>query len=171
MKLFLAALTIWSLPFFGLSCGRANVQNPEPELKLSPFVAGTVTLTNEHPTGSFAIYPDLNDPPSRVEIAVTKVVNPRAAPVTIVVSLSPNYEKDDVAPPKVEVGNFSLYPADRPGKFMFDAAPVFRKAAELKDASKVKEWFVVLELKREPERASLPLEVTIEQPQWKRDKP
>jgi hypothetical protein len=171
MKLVLAALIIWSLPFLGGSCGSANVQKPEPELAVPSFVAATLTLTNEHPSGSFPIYPDLNDPPKRVEIAVTKVVNPRAAPVTILVSLSPNYEKDSPAPPRVEVGNFSLYPVDRPGKFTFDAIPAFGKAARLKDASKVKEWFVVLELKPEPGRASSPLEVTIEQPQWKRDKP
>ena len=171
MKLFLAALTIWSLPFFGISCGSASVQKQEPELAVPRVVPGTITLTNEHPSASCAVYSDLNDPPTRLEISVTKVVNPGAQPVTILVSLSPNYEKDDTTPPKVEVGNFSLYPVDRPGKFMLDPVPAFRKASQLKDASKVKEWFVVFELKQEAGQRSSPLEVTLEWPQWKRDKP
>ena len=34
----------------------------------------------------------------------------------------------------------------------------------------MKEWLVTLELKQETEQDTSPLEVTIEQPQWKRDK-
>lgn len=173
MKLFLAALAIWSLPFFGVSCGSANVQNPptpERELTPVPIVKATITLTKEHPTRSFAVYPSLTDPPTVVEISVTKVVNPAARAVNIFVHLAPVNEKAGAVPPKFAVGNFSLYPADRPGKFMLDPASAFRKISETKDVSKVKEWLVVFELEQKAEQGSSPVEVTIEAPQWKRDK-
>jgi len=172
MKLFLAALTIWSLPFFGISCGSANVQNPppQPELTPPPTAAATIRLTNEHPSRSFAVYPDLSDPPTIVEVSVTKVVNPAARPVNIFVHLSPVNEKAGAVPPKFAVGSFSLYPADRPGKFMLDPASAFRKISETKDVSNVKEWLVVFELEQKAEQGSSPLEVIIEAPQWKRNK-
>ncbi|HEY2961783.1 MAG TPA: hypothetical protein VGJ37_05170 [Pyrinomonadaceae bacterium] len=170
MKLLLAALTIWSLPFFGISCGSASVQNPEPrKTESTPTPSGeTVTLTSQHPTGSFLLQPDLlkNPPPAVLEITLTKVVNPAAKPVNIFVYLSSSNDKSDTAPEKIGVGNFSLYPVDRPAKFMLDAAPAFRKINETKNASNVKEWRLVFELGREAE----PVEVTIAAPTWKTDK-
>jgi hypothetical protein len=49
MKLFLAALTIWSLPFLGISCGSANVQTTAPAKTEATPSGDTVTLTTEHP--------------------------------------------------------------------------------------------------------------------------
>jgi hypothetical protein len=180
MKLFLAALMIWSLPLLGISCGSASVQEqarpqqparptPEPELALTPPVAPTATLTNEHPTATFAAYPDLNDPPTVLEVSVTKIVNPALKPITIFVYLSPVSEKADATPAKFAVGNFSLYPADRPAKFMLDPATAFRKAAENKETANVKEWLVTYELEKPAEQKRSQIEVTIA-PLWKRDK-
>jgi hypothetical protein len=179
MKLFLAALMIWSLPFMGISCGSASVQEqarpqrpaptPEPELALTPPVAPTATLSNEHPTASFTAYPDLNDPPTILEVSVTKVVNPARKPITIFVHLSPVSDKPDAAPAKFAIGNFSLYPADRPAKFMLDPATAFRKAAETKDAANTKEWLVTYVLERRAGEEPAQVEVTIA-PLWKRDK-
>ena len=146
MKLFLAALTIWSLPF--LTFTRS---------------AESVTLTNQHPTGSFLLQRDLlKRAPAVLEVSLTKVVNPGAKPINIFVYFSGN-KKGDSAPQKIEVGNFSLYPADRPAKFMLDAAPAFRK---IKDASNVREWRLAFELGREAES----VEVTIAAPTWKSEK-
>jgi hypothetical protein len=180
MKLFLAALMIWSLPLLGISCGSASVQEqarpqepahptPTPELALTPPVAPSATLTNEHPTASFAAYPDLNDPPAILEVSVTKVVNPARKPITIFVKLSPVIEKADATPAKIPIGSFSLYPADRPARFMLDPATAFRKAAENKDAANTKEWLVWYELERPADQEPTQIEVTIA-PLWKRDK-
>ena len=175
MNLFLVALTIWSLLLCG---GFARVQEPvrpqeptrpTPELALTPPVAPTATLTNERPTASFAAYPDLNDPPTMLEVSVTKIVNPALKPITIFVHLSPVSEKADAAPPKFAVGSFRLDPADQPAKFMLDPAAAFRKAAETKETANTKEWLVVYELEKRPEKEATRLEVTIA-PLWRRDK-
>ena len=179
LKLFLAALLISSFSVVGGSCGSARVQEqappqrpaptPEPELTLTPPAAPTATLTNEHPTATFTAYPDLNDPPTILEVSVTKVVNPTLKPVTIFVYLSPVSQKADATRAKFAVGNLSLYPADRPAKFMLDPATAFRKAAETKDAANTKEWLVTYELEKRAEQEPAQVEVTIA-PLWKRDK-
>lgn len=171
MNLFLVVLMIWSLPFVGISCGSTSVQEPvRPTPELGPVkpAEATVTLTNEHPTRSFAVYPSLSDPPAVLEVSVTKVVNPAAKAVNIFVYLSPVNEKTDTAP-KIAVGNFSLYPADRPAKFMLDPAPALRKAAETKEAANTKEWLLTFELEKQAEQESSPIEITIATPHWKRN--
>jgi hypothetical protein len=173
MKLFLAAITIWSLPLFGMSCGSANVQNTAPAKPVSTATpAGeTVTLTYDHPTASFAVAPDvLKKAPATLEVSVTKVVNPAAKSVTILVHLSPANEKGELSNARIAVGNFSLYPVERPGKFMLDAADALRTAAGTRMPPDAKGWRLVFELERQAEQGSAPLEVTIAAPNWKSDK-
>ncbi|HEY3580583.1 MAG TPA: hypothetical protein VGK82_08565 [Pyrinomonadaceae bacterium] len=173
MKLFLAALTIWSLPMFGMSCGSANVQNTAPAKPVSTSkpAGETVTLTNDHPIASFVVKPDvLKNSPSILEVAVIKVVNPAAKAVTILVHLSPANDKGELSNARINVGNFSLYPVDRPGKFMLDAADALRTAAETRMPPDAKGWRLVFELERQAEQTSAPLEVTIASPNWKSDK-
>lgn len=173
MKLFLAAITIWSLPLFGMSCGSANVQNTAPAKSVStPTSAGeTVTLTNDHPTASFPVQPDvLKNSPATLGVAITKVVNPAAKAVTILVHLSPANEKGELSNARIGVGNFSLYPVDRPGKFMLDATDALRTAAETRMPPDAKGWRVVFEIERQAEQGSAPVEVTIAAPSWKSDK-
>jgi hypothetical protein len=105
-----------------------------------------------------------------LEASVTKVVNPGSKPVTILVYVTPVNEKAGEPAQKFELGNFSLYPVDRPAKFMLNPVPAWRKAAATKEVANAKEWLVTFELKQEPDRGSSPLEVTIGQPHWKRDK-
>src|SRR5689334_19365505 len=125
MKLFLAALTVWSLSLVAMNCGSANLQNPPPvKTKATPAPSvETVTLTSEHPTGSFAVQPDLlKHPPAILEASITKVVNPAAKPVNIFVSLVLVNERGETVNAHVTVGSFSLYPVDHPGKFLLNAA-------------------------------------------------
>ena len=171
MKLFLAVLTIWSLPLFGMSCGSASLPGPQRNSK-----SETITLTNQKPTGSFPLQPELfkniptatEVPPvlQTVQVPVTKVVNPDAKPVTIFVYFSRPNEKRDGPPEKISVGNFSLYPADRPGRFTLNPREALRKASEASNESNIKEWRLVFELEQKPEQSSSPLEVTIETPIW-----
>jgi hypothetical protein len=171
MKLFLAALTIWSLPLAAMSCGAASVQQPAP-----PSTSETVTLTNQNPTGSFPLQPDLiknvpapnSVPPtfSGLQVTVTKVANPNTRAVTVFVYLSRPNEKRDKPAEKIEVGSFSLYPVDRPGKFTLNAGPALRKAANASNDANIKNWKLMFELDQKTEQASSPLEVTIAAPIW-----
>jgi len=173
MKLFLAALTIWSLPLFGMSCGSANVQNAAPAKPVSTATptGETVTLTNDHPTASFPVPPDvLKNSPATLEVAVTKVVNPAAKAVTILVHLSLANEKGELSKARIGVGNFSLYPVDRPGQFMLDAADALRTAAQTRMPPDAKGWRLVFELEQQAQQGSTPVEVTIATPNWKPDK-
>jgi len=171
MKLLLAALTIWSLPFLGLSCGAADVQKTD-----STSTPETVTLTNQEPTGSFVVKPETiksaptisEVPPvmSAVILPVTKVVNPNARAVNVFVYLSRANEKRDEAAQKIELGSFSLYPADHPGKFTLNAGLALRKASAASNDANLKDWKLVLELDQKTEQASSPVEVTIAAPLW-----
>src|SRR5690242_5338457 len=161
MKLFLAALTIWSLPLFGMSCGSANVQNTAPAKAVSsatPPAGETVTLTNDHPSASFPVQPDvLKNATASLEVAVTKVVNPAAKAVTILVHLSPANEKGELSNARIGVGNFSLYPVDRPGQFMLDAADALRTAAQTRMPPDAKGWRLVFELEQQAQQGSTPV--------------
>jgi len=169
MKLILAVLIIWSLPLLGMSCGSQTVQEPAPTT-----TPETITLTNQNPTGSFPLQPDLlkNLPATNavpvtittLQVPVTKVVNPNASAVNIFVYLSRPKDKDDTPAEKIEVGSFSLYPADRPGKFMLNPETAFRKASAASNDANIKDWRLVFELEKRPEQAWSPLEVTIAKP-------
>ena len=172
MKLFLAALMIWSLPLLGISCGSASVQEPataQPATKSEPSPSPTpalqtITLTNEHPTGSFPLPPDiLKDSRGILEVSVTKVVNPTRKSVSVFVYLAPPDEK--ATSQRVEVGNFSLYPADRPAKFLLAGGVALQKLSPPRTA--VKDWRVVFELDKQTKQDSSSLELTIASPNWK----
>jgi hypothetical protein len=169
MKLFLAALMIWSLPLFGMSCGSATVQ--EPASKPTPEA---VTLTSQNPAGSFPLETDLKNlpkttdvPPSllTLQVTVTKVVNPGARAVNIFVYVARPNEKGDNPAQKIQLGSFSLYPPDSPGKFTLNGAAALRKAAEASNEATPKDWRLVFELEK-PEQGAPPLEVTIAAPMW-----
>lgn len=172
MKLILAALTMWSLPFFGASCGSANVQTaqPAPQAESTPFPSGkTITLSKEHPVGSFALQADvIEKAPPVLEVSLLKVSNPAAKPVNVFVYILPANEELDAATDRITVGNFSLYPADRPGKFMLDAASAFRKLSDKKTTAK--EWRLLFVLQKEAQEGSAQIEVTIAPPSWKSEK-
>lgn len=160
MKLLLAALTIWTLPFFGMSCNSASVQEPASERATE-----TITLTNQKATGSFPLRPDLlKNPPPALLVQVTKVVNPSARAVTVFVYLSRPSEKRDIPAEKIDIGNFSLYPADRPGTFTLNPTTALRKAAESNNDSNSKAWRIVFELEQKAEQGSAALEITIAEP-------
>lgn len=168
-KLFLAALMIWGLPFSGASCGSANVRNAQTRDTEPKPTQAAVTLTNEHPTGSFSVESELlANPPEILEVSITKVVNSAMMPLDIFVYLSIVAEKGKPNPEKTLVGNFSLYPSDRPGKFLLSPSTAFRQLSETKTPSKSNELRLVVELKRLDEtRAWTPVEVTIAQPKWR----
>ncbi|MCM3901391.1 MAG: hypothetical protein ND866_06775 [Pyrinomonadaceae bacterium] len=171
MKSSLAALVIWALFFSGNCYRSAKVQGPETldpgQEKMAP-----ITLTKERAVNSFPVTPQtLAAAPQILEVSVTKVVNPEKLPVAIYVSLSPAGEKAVPELEKIPLGNFSLYPPDRPGKFLLQATAAFDK---LKGAvaPKANEVRLVLEMKSlDAKESSAPVEVTLAPPQWRTDEP
>ena len=169
MNALLGVLLIWSLPFVGASCGSPNVQSTQQsETRPVSTAKDVVTLTTEHPTGSFKLDPGvLNRSPEVLQVSVTKVTNPAASPVDIFVYVASASETNKPAAERVLVGTFSLYPADRPGKFMLGPAEAFRKFSETRKSSD--DVRLVFEMKLPAENKS-PVEVTIESPNWGENK-
>lgn len=172
-KLFLAALMTWALCFSGTNCGAAKVQSPKTS-ELKPGnepAAPTVTLTPEHSSNSFPVEANvLTSDPQVLEVAVTKVVNPSRTAVNIFVYLAKT-PKGRSELEKQPIGNFSLYPADRPGIFLLDPAQAIEKLCG-ENPSKDVGLRLMFELKQLDQTvAGSPLEVTIAQPTWRsRDK-
>jgi hypothetical protein len=130
-----------------------------------------VTLSDAHPIVWFAVQPELlKNPPAILEVTVTKVVNPAARAVNVLVYLSPVNEKGELSKARTAVGSFSLYPADHPGKFLLDAADALHTAAEIRMPPDAKGWRLVFDLEQKPEQSSAPLEVTIATPNWESEK-
>jgi hypothetical protein len=166
-KLFLAALMVWALCFSGANCGAAKVQGPQTEgPKAEQTVSPTVKLTPEHPIASLPFAANIfASDPEVLEVSITKVENTAKTPVSIFVYLAnAKAEKSDAE--KILVGNFSLYPADSPGKFALNPRPALhtmsaktpnptdpRLVFELRQIDQTKPW--------------TPVEVTIEQPKWR----
>jgi hypothetical protein len=165
MNALLGVLLIWSLPFVGASCRSPSVQSTQ-QSETRPVSTGkdVVTLTTERPTGSFKLEPELlNHSPEVLEVSVTKVKNPAASSVDIFVYVASASETNKPDAEKVLVGTFSLYPADRPGKFMLGPAEAFRKFSDTRKSSD--NVRLVFEMKLPAENKS-PVEVTIESPSW-----
>lgn len=168
MNVLLAALLIWSLPFVGASCGSPGVQSPPlgEAQSGSTGAKDVVTLTTEHSTDSFKLEPGLlSRSPEVLEVSVTKVVNPTASPVDVFVYLTSSAQRNKPEPEKVLVGSFSLYPADRPGKFMLGPAEALRKFSETSNTAGAEDVLLVFEMKLPAEKKPL-VEVTIASPNW-----
>ncbi|HEV2176784.1 MAG TPA: hypothetical protein VGW33_06245 [Terriglobia bacterium] len=159
-------LLIWALLFGGL---RAGGQSPAGGAQ-RPGTETRVTLSNDHPEGSFLIPPEiLAAPPAVLALTMTQVINPAKTAFQIFVYLSyhpGSGEKRRAAPAKILIGNVSLYPPDRPAGFLLRASTAFRK---LKAAtSKSSDVRLVLEMKRiHPAKPWTPVEVTVAPPEWR----
>ena len=123
-----------------------------------------LTLTARQTSASFAVLPDvLERIPATLLISVLKVVNPDKSPFEILVYLERN-EKDTRK--RVLVGNFSLYPPDKPGGFRLSTAASFRKLGEV-SGDEGSNAMLVIDMRRmhETDRWNS-LEVTIAPPEW-----
>lgn len=169
-RLTLTALMIWALCFVGADCGSATIQSPgSSNLKTEALPASPVlTLTNDHPKNSLPIKAsELASDVEVLEVTITKVTNPAMTPLSIFVYLSDS-EKGKSEPKLHDVGNFSLYPPDQPGKFLLSTAPELRKALLSDGPAKGHDVRLVFELKRIHETSAwTPVEVTIAQPTWR----
>lgn len=166
MNAFLLALVIWALPFLGFSCGSTTIQNPSSaQSQPSPTpTQESMTLTDREPVASFPLTPDqVNHPPEVLEIVVTKVVNAGSSPVSIFAYVAPADGKRKAE--AIELGNFSLYPVDRPGKFLLGPEAAFRQANRTINPSNDDKWQLGFVM-RLPEQNRSSVEVTIASPNW-----
>jgi hypothetical protein len=109
----------------------------------------------------------LNGDSEVLEVEITKVVNPARAPVAIFVYLSKANKSNSEAEQNL-VRNFSLYPPDRPGKFLLQAGPALHKVSSGDTTSKANDVRLVFEMKRLDETVAwTPVELTIAQPKWR----
>jgi len=170
LNLSLAALIICLMSFSPM-CGRSgDAQKPQIS-NGEQRTTVAIKLTNVHAVASFPVTPEtLKAAPPILELSVTKVVNTAKIPVTIFVSFSPPGAKAESEPEKIPIGNFSLYPPDLPGKFLLPASDAFRKLKDEGADLQAKEVRLQLEMKPIHEtKMDAPIEVTIAEPQWRRD--
>jgi len=167
-RLSLTALMIWALCFVGTDCGSAKVQSPQssPTKTDESPASPAVTLTDKRPSSSSPVPANVPAEDSKIlEVEVTKVVNPELTPVTIFVFLFDS-KKDKPEPEQNPIGTFSLFPADRPGKFLLNVAAANIGPTGLDDSQA--EMRLLFKMKRVHEnKAWTPVEVTIGQPKWR----
>ncbi|HUS12525.1 MAG TPA: hypothetical protein VMZ30_18800 [Pyrinomonadaceae bacterium] len=127
-----------------------------------------ITLTNDQPQNSLPIKAgELTNNAEVLEVAITKVTNPRMTPLSISVYLSDS-EEEKSEPKRHLIGNFSLYPPDQPGKFLLSAAPALRAVSRSDASDKERDLRLVFEMKRIDEsRPWTSVEVTIAEPTWR----
>jgi hypothetical protein len=169
-RLILTALMIWALAFTGTDCGSAKAPAPQArqaKTEESPAPVAVV-LTDKQPKSSVSVGADaLTGNAEVLEVQITKVVNPGMTPVSIFVYLS-NAEKGKTEDEPILVGNFSLYPPDRPGKFLLSPAPALLKISAASKTSKPETARLIFEIKRLDEtRAWTPVELSIAAPKWR----
>lgn len=167
IRTFLPALMIWALCFSVANCGAANVQSPQHvEKPVATPTPPMIKLTSENPNGGFAI--KANTIPSTadvLEIPITKVVNPSQIPLSVYVYLSGNQEKSEREIKRIQIGSFSIYPPDRPGKFLLSPPQSLRK---LLPSAELQMTFV---LKRVDESKPWShVEIEVGRPTWRSDK-
>ena len=169
-RLILTALMMWALAFAGTDCGSAKAPGPQARevTKDESAVVPAVVLTDKQPNRSLGVKTDeLASDAEILEVSITKVVNPGMTPVSIFVYLA-NTEKGKADGEPTVVGNFSLYPPDRPGKFLLSVAPALRKVSSAAKSSQDAEVQLVFEMKRVDEtKAWTTMELTIAQPKWR----
>jgi hypothetical protein len=163
---------MWAL-CFSVTCYRsAKVQSPEVRQPAQEEMA-SITLTKERPVNTFPISPQtLAAAPKILEVTVSKVVNPEKSQVAIFVYLSRTGEKKGIEDEKIPLGNFSLYPPDRPGKFLLQTSGAFDNLSATVADPKAPEVRLALEMKSlDATKSSAAVEVTLAPPQWRSDEP
>ena len=175
-KFLIAGFAIWALFLSGATCAPRTNQGPQNERpqanqpsqsapKENQPMAHSITLTQEHISDSLPI--DVKAIPNdaqALQVPVTKVHNPESTQLSIYVYLALP-KATTVKEQRKLIGNFSLYPADRGGKFIVSAGDAVRllkgKGAAPENAQ------LVFELKRiHEDKPWTPIEITIEEPAW-----
>jgi hypothetical protein len=159
-------LLIWALLVPGAWAGGGKQEGTAPK----PKTLAPLTLTSEHPAGSFALDPKtIASAPPVLAIALTKVVNPGQVPFQVFVYLSYRSKAERSEPEKILVGNFSLYPADRPAGFVLRSSTGFSKLKATGAESTGVQLVLEMERIHKGKPWSTPVEVTVAPPEWREE--
>jgi hypothetical protein len=168
LKSICVALVIWAL-FSAGGCGRpTEVQSPG--LTPASQVTGEpLKLTGERPIGTFKVSPETVAAHGPIlETTVSNVVNPAGTSLSVIVYLGRGETTSETQPRLIEVGRFSLYPPDRPGKFLLRSTSAFNQL--ITSGAKQDDVQLVFEMKRDSESAPWTgVELTIDPPKWLRE--
>jgi len=128
----------------------------------------SVILTSQHPSASFAVAPEVvASKPPVLFVSISKVINPEQTSLEILVYLSRS-ENEGADGSRVLIGNFSLYPPDRPAGFQLSTSDAFRKLAASKSSQKERQVRVVFEMRRLHEgKPWSAVELTLPPPEWR----
>ncbi|HLH09122.1 MAG TPA: hypothetical protein VKW78_17930 [Terriglobales bacterium] len=121
----------------------------------------SLLLTGDRPSGSFFVSrATLDADPTTVTIELTNVVNPKQTPLGFFVYLVDPEHSDR----RKLLGNFALYPADRPGKFLLKAAEAVRWYRSQRTGADAR---LAIEIKRLDEsKPWTGVEVRVAPPKW-----
>ena len=152
-----------------LGGARAGGQGPDSDQNQRRGVPTGVTLTSDRPTGYFPLDAErLASAPPILALRITRVVNPGLTPFEIFVYLSYPPGDGRREAERILIGNFGLYPPDRPAGFLLRASTAFRKLKTT--GSKPTEVRLLLEMRRiHPKEPWTTVEVDVAPPEW-RDK-
>jgi len=164
------ALAVHGILIWALFLGGGYARGQGLEGRAQGQTPTQVTLTNDHPEGSFLIAPEiLASPPPVLALAITQVINPNNTAFQLFVYLSYHpgaEEKRSPVPAKILVGNVGLYPPDHPGGFLLRSSTAFRKLRAAN--SNPADVRLLLEMKRIHEGTPwTPVEVTVAPPEWR----
>ena len=167
---FLVSLVFLALAFCG-NCSRDAKTQSSAATSMTQKPVAPLTLTSESATGSFPVSAEtLAARPAIVEVPISRVVNPSGIALEISVYLTEAGRAGKPEGERVVVGRFSLFPSDRPGKFLLDSSSALRKIGAAVGGEKEKALQLVIELKRVDEsKPWTQVEITVEQPIWRRE--
>ncbi len=165
----LRLMVVWALLHCAIPAGRQGSSAGGRQHE----APAPLTLTLEHPTGSFPLSEDIvATAPSVLALQVTRVVNPSQTPVEFFVYINcraprPTGAENKDQPKKFLVGTFGLFPADQPAGFILRASGAFAQLSAARHGAQTSGARLMIEMKplRKP-RAPAQLEVTIALPQW-----
>jgi hypothetical protein len=165
LRAMFAAVGIWLVLVMG-PCGSASrVQGPQQQETVT--AEKPLTLTTEHPTGAFSLAPaTVIAAPPVLELSVEKIANPAMIPFGIFAYLVPETAEAPSDDEKILIGNVSIYPPDRPGKFSMRASTAFEKL-RAKGKSQAR---LLIEMKAlRDTKPGESLEVTVAPPTWRKE--
>lgn len=159
-------LLFWALLLGGARAMGQGLGGDQHQRQAAPT---RVTLTNERPAGYFPLDPEtLASAPPILGVTITRVVNPGKTPFQVFVYLSYQSGAGRTEPEKIRIGNFGLYPPDRPAGFLLRSSQAFRKLKSL--SSSPTDVRLLLEMKRiHGTRPWTSVEVTVAAPEWRRE--
>lgn len=148
-----------------LACGTGGAGGPIGK-------GTTITLTNRRPSANVSIPPRiLRNPLPILEVPVASVRNEKRTPFAIFVYLAWKHGQPGLSKrQKLLVGNFAVFPPDRPGRYTLRVSNAFRELSKNRKNLERLQLDLQLEIRRVHEnRPWTSVEATIGPVRWLRE--